>query len=77
MDSQTQTDCNVWDNIEYYGDTPQKIVNQSQGQPKESKESGVEETAEAGLTETDSTQKKEGERSYPKRQRNAPKYLKE
>ena len=76
-DSQTQTDCDMEKDIESYGDTPLKIVNQGQGQPKESKESNVEETAEAGPTQTDSTQREEGEKRYPTRQRKAPEYLKE
>src|SRR4029434_1708976 len=75
-DSQTQTDCDMGEDIESYGDTPPKIVNQGQAQPKESKESNVEETGEAGPTQTDSTQR-EGEKRYPTRQRKAPEYLKE
>ena len=74
-DSQTQTDCDMGEDIESYGDTPPKRVNQ--GQPKESKESNVEETAEAGPSQTDSTQREEGEKRYPTRQRKAPEYLKE
>lgn len=53
------------------------MVNQGQGEPKESKESSVEEIAEAGPTQTDSTQRGQGERRYPTRQREAPEYLKE
>ena len=74
-DSQTQTDCDMGEDIESYGDTPPKRVNQ--GQPKESKESNVEETAEAGPSQTDSTQREEGEKRYPTRQGKAPEYLKE
>ena len=40
-DSQTQTNCDMGDNIKSYGDTPPKIVNQGQRQPKESKEFNV------------------------------------
>lgn len=75
-DSQTQTVFDIGDDIENYRDTPQEIINQGRRQPKESKESSVEETAAAGPTETDSLQKEWGER-YPTRQRKIPEYLKE
>uniref|UniRef100_A0A3Q2CLN8 Reverse transcriptase domain-containing protein n=1 Tax=Cyprinodon variegatus TaxID=28743 RepID=A0A3Q2CLN8_CYPVA len=65
------------DAIESYGDAPPKIENQGQEQPKESKESSVEETAESDPTQTENTQREQGERRYPKRQREAPEYLKE
>ena len=52
-DSQTQTDCDIGDDIECYRNTPPKIVNQGQGQPKESKESSVQETDEAGPIQTE------------------------
>ena len=64
------------DDTESYEDTPQKVVNQGQGQPKESKESSVGETDEAGPTQTDSTQREQEERKYPTRQRKSPEYLK-
>ncbi|KAG7479129.1 Retrovirus-related Pol poly from transposon TNT 1-94 [Solea senegalensis] len=76
-DSQTQTDHDMDDTIESYGDTPPKIVNQNQGQPKESKESSIEETADAGPTQTGNTKRELGENRYPTRQRKAPEYLKE
>ena len=74
-DSQTQTDCDMGEEIQSYGDTQPKRVNQ--GEPKESKESDVEETAEAGPSQTDSTQREEGENRYRTRQRKVREYLKE
>ena len=70
--SQTQTDCDLGDNTEIYGDTPPKMVNQGQGQPKDSKEFSVGDTAEAAPTQTD-----QGQRRFPSRQRKAPQYFKE
>ena len=52
--SQTQTDCDMGDNIESYEDTLPKMVNQGQGQPKESNEFSVGETAVACPTQRDS-----------------------
>ena len=64
------------DNIECYGDTPPKIANQGQEQPKGCKEPSVE-TAETSPTRTGNTQVIEQEESrYPTRQRKAPDHLK-
>ena len=63
-----KTDCDLEDDIESYGDRPLEIINQGQGQPKKSKESSVK-TAEAGPTQTDSTQRELGERKFPTRQK--------
>ena len=76
-DHQTQTDCDMGDNIESYGDTPLKILNRSQGQSKESNESSVRDNTEAGPTQIDRTQREKGERMHPTRQREAPEYLKD
>ena len=74
--SQTQTDYDMGDNTECYGDTPPKIANQGQEQPKGCKEPSVV-TAETTPTQTDNTQIKQEESRYPTRQRKAPDHLKE
>ena len=76
-DSQSQTDCDMGDDIESYGGAPPHIVNHGLGQPEEGKEPSVEEITEASPTKPNDTHREQGEERYPTRERKPPEYLKE